>query len=144
MATQDYSLDTYGVAVGVADRVEVSFATQDFRGSLAPLNDLRIKQDIVGLKDSRFDYAILDEAQAIKNAASQSAKAARLIKADHRLALRLLDVAVRERDLDVLVHREVVEQVIALEHEADVRRAECGQLVRRHRAQVLPRDDDFA
>ena len=35
----------------------------------------------------RFDYVILDEAQAIKNAASESAKAARLLQADHRLAL---------------------------------------------------------
>ena len=34
-----------------------------------------------------FDYAILDEAQAIKNANSESAKAARLLQADHRLAL---------------------------------------------------------
>jgi SNF2 family DNA or RNA helicase len=39
------------------------------------------------LKDVRFDYAVLDEAQAIKNASSESAKAARLIQADHRLAL---------------------------------------------------------
>src|SRR5690606_12331250 len=37
--------------------------------------------------DVRFDYAILDEAQAIKNAGSASAKAARLVQADHRLAL---------------------------------------------------------
>jgi SNF2 family DNA or RNA helicase len=35
----------------------------------------------------RFDYVILDEAQAIKNAASESAKAARLLRANHRLAL---------------------------------------------------------
>ena len=46
-----------------------------------------LRRDIVGLKDYSFDYAILDEAQAIKNASSQSAKAARLIRADHRLAL---------------------------------------------------------
>jgi hypothetical protein len=49
VATQDYALDTYGVAVGIADRVELSLATQDFRGSLAPLNGLRNKQDIVGV-----------------------------------------------------------------------------------------------
>ena len=36
---------------------------------------------------STFDYAILDEAQAIKNARTSSAKAARLLTADHRLAL---------------------------------------------------------
>ncbi|HYU26623.1 MAG TPA: DEAD/DEAH box helicase, partial [Thermoanaerobaculia bacterium] len=34
-----------------------------------------------------FDYAILDEAQAIKNASSQAAKAATLLRARHRLAL---------------------------------------------------------
>jgi SNF2 family DNA or RNA helicase len=34
-----------------------------------------------------FDYVILDEAQAIKNADSQSSKATRLLKARHRLAL---------------------------------------------------------
>jgi superfamily II DNA or RNA helicase len=34
-----------------------------------------------------FDYVVLDEAQAIKNAQSETAKAARLLKADHRLAL---------------------------------------------------------
>ena len=46
-----------------------------------------LRRDIVNLKDYEFDYAILDEAQAIKNASSQSAKAARLIHAEHRLAL---------------------------------------------------------
>ena len=39
------------------------------------------------MKEIAFDYAILDEAQAIKNARTSSAKAARLLKADHRLAL---------------------------------------------------------
>src|SRR6185369_12669717 len=33
------------------------------------------------------DYAILDEAQAIKNAQTESAKAVRLLKSGHRLAL---------------------------------------------------------
>ena len=46
-----------------------------------------LRRDIVKLKDHRFDYAILDESQAIKNAASQVAKASRLLQADHRLAL---------------------------------------------------------
>jgi hypothetical protein len=48
--TQDYSLGSYGVAIGIADRLEISLARQDFKGSLAPLNQLRIKQDILGLK----------------------------------------------------------------------------------------------
>ena len=46
-----------------------------------------LRRDIVKLKDVRFDYAILDEAQAIKNAQSQRAKACRLLQADHRLAM---------------------------------------------------------
>jgi superfamily II DNA or RNA helicase len=46
-----------------------------------------LRNDVVDLKEVRFDYVILDEAQAIKNADSASAKAARLLQADHRLAL---------------------------------------------------------
>jgi len=46
-----------------------------------------LRRDMSYFKDIRFDYAILDEAQAIKNASSESAKAARLVQADHRLAL---------------------------------------------------------
>lgn len=44
-------------------------------------------KDVLKLKEITFDYVILDEAQAIKNSASQSAKASRLLSADHRLAL---------------------------------------------------------
>ncbi len=46
-----------------------------------------LRRDIAWLKDVPFDYAILDEAQAVKNAASQTWKAVRLLRADHRLAL---------------------------------------------------------
>jgi SNF2 family DNA or RNA helicase len=46
-----------------------------------------LRRDVGELKAVRFDYAILDEAQAIKNARTGSAKAARLLQADHRLAL---------------------------------------------------------
>jgi truncated hemoglobin YjbI len=48
--TQDYRMDAYGMAVGIADRVEISLARQDFQGELAPLDQLRIKQDIFGVK----------------------------------------------------------------------------------------------
>jgi hypothetical protein len=48
--TQDYKLGSYGVAVGIADRLELSLANQEFKGSLAPLDQLDIKQDILGLK----------------------------------------------------------------------------------------------
>jgi superfamily II DNA or RNA helicase len=46
-----------------------------------------LRRDAALLTEVRFDYAILDEAQAIKNASTASAKAARLLQADHRLAL---------------------------------------------------------
>ena len=44
-------------------------------------------RDAAALQAVDFDYAILDEAQAIKNARTDAAKAARLLRADHRLAL---------------------------------------------------------
>ncbi len=43
--------------------------------------------DVERLKEIEFDYAILDEAQAIKNPSAQATKAVRLIRADHRLAM---------------------------------------------------------
>ena len=46
-----------------------------------------LRRDILHLKDFRFDYVVLDEAQAIKNDRSQVAKAARLLQADYRVAL---------------------------------------------------------
>jgi superfamily II DNA or RNA helicase len=46
-----------------------------------------LRRDAATLHGIEFDYAILDEAQAIKNAATASAKAARLLRARHRLAL---------------------------------------------------------
>lgn len=46
-----------------------------------------LRRDAAQLKDVEFDYVILDEAQAIKNASTASAKAARLLKSRHRLAL---------------------------------------------------------
>jgi len=46
-----------------------------------------LRKDAVFMKDVDFDYVVLDEAQAVKNAASESAKAARLLNGRHRLAL---------------------------------------------------------
>ncbi len=65
------------------DRSGASFA--DYDAILTTYGTLR--RDIPELKDVRFDYCILDESQAIKNANTASAKAARLVQADHRLAL---------------------------------------------------------
>jgi superfamily II DNA or RNA helicase len=46
-----------------------------------------LRRDAGRLSAIEFDYLILDEAQAIKNPASESAKAARRLKGRHRLAL---------------------------------------------------------
>jgi superfamily II DNA or RNA helicase len=46
-----------------------------------------LRRDAAVLSTTPFDYVVLDEAQAIKNAASVSAKTTRLLQARHRLAL---------------------------------------------------------
>ncbi|HJW94001.1 MAG TPA: DEAD/DEAH box helicase [Thermoanaerobaculia bacterium] len=46
-----------------------------------------MRLDIAHFAEVEFEYAILDEAQAIKNATSQVAKASRQLNARHRLAL---------------------------------------------------------
>ena len=61
VSVQDYSLDTRGVGIGIADRVELSFATQEFSGSLAPLDALRIRQDIAGIKVKLVGDAVYDQ-----------------------------------------------------------------------------------
>lgn len=62
--TQDYRLGEAGVALGIRDRVELSFARQNFdtRDNLAPLglSGLRLKQDIVGVKVRLAGDAVLD------------------------------------------------------------------------------------
>ena len=63
--TQDYSLDSAGVAVGFADRVELSLAQQHFRGSQAPLNRLSIRQDILGVKVKIAGDAVYDQDRAM-------------------------------------------------------------------------------
>jgi hypothetical protein len=46
-----------------------------------------LRRDVVDLRKIDFDYVVLDEAQAIKNAATESAKAVRLLRGANRLAL---------------------------------------------------------
>jgi len=61
VGTRDYALRSRGVALGLADRVELSVATQEFTGSLAPLDKLSLRQDIVGLKVRIAGDAVLDQ-----------------------------------------------------------------------------------
>jgi hypothetical protein len=46
-----------------------------------------LRRDALLFKDVEFDYCILDESQAVKNAGTESAKAVRLLRGNHRLAL---------------------------------------------------------
>ncbi len=46
-----------------------------------------LRRDVAALGNVAFDYVILDEAQAIKNARTVSAKSVRLLQGDHRLAM---------------------------------------------------------
>jgi superfamily II DNA or RNA helicase len=46
-----------------------------------------LRRDVLLFREVAFDYVVLDEAQAIKNHGTEAAKAARLLKADNRLAL---------------------------------------------------------
>jgi superfamily II DNA or RNA helicase len=66
-------------------RLEESGSLDDWDLILTTYGTLR--RDIVRHRETEFDYVVLDEAQSIKNAGSQAAKACRLLKARHRLAL---------------------------------------------------------
>lgn len=65
LRTQDYSLDSVGVALGLADRIEVSLAQQHLKGSVAPLDRLSLKQDILGLKVKVAGDAVYDQDRAL-------------------------------------------------------------------------------
>jgi superfamily II DNA or RNA helicase len=58
-----------------------------------------LRRDAPLLAEMEFDYVILDEAQAIKNAATETAKASRLLSARHRLAMSGTPVENRIADL---------------------------------------------
>lgn len=59
--TQDYAIDSGGVAIGMADRFEVTLASQTLRGSKEPLAQLAIRQDVVGLKLKLSGDAVVDQ-----------------------------------------------------------------------------------
>src|SRR6185295_18524982 len=51
-----------------------------------------LRRDAEALAAVPFDYVVLDESQAIKNAASVSAKTTRILNARHRLALSVTPI----------------------------------------------------
>jgi len=58
-----------------------------------------LRRDAPLLAELEFDYVILDEAQAIKNSTTETAKASRLLRAKHRLAMSGTPVENRIADL---------------------------------------------
>jgi SNF2 family DNA or RNA helicase len=80
-------------------------ADRSREGAALPAHDLMIttygtlRRDAVWLREVEFDYVVLDEAQAIKNAATESAKAARLLRARHRIAMSGTPIENRLADL---------------------------------------------
>jgi superfamily II DNA or RNA helicase len=71
-------LDFTGIARGRIDLSECDLVLTTY-GTL--------RRDAVQFAEQTFDYLILDEAQAIKNARTESAKAVRLLRGNHRLAM---------------------------------------------------------
>lgn len=65
------------------DRTGASFKDHDL--VLTTYGTLR--NDAAVFAETRFDTCVLDESQAAKNAATETAKAVRVVRADHRLAL---------------------------------------------------------
>lgn len=66
LKTQDYSLATYGVAVGIANRLEISMARQTFDTldvgpKLGLPSGFKFNQDIFGLKVRVIGDAVLDQ-----------------------------------------------------------------------------------
>lgn len=59
--SDDYSLGVAGAAFGWRDRVEISYARQDFRGIAGALNRTRIEQDVFGAKLRLAGDAVYDQ-----------------------------------------------------------------------------------
>lgn len=55
---RDFRLQSYGVAVGLLDRVEASFTIDRFQATSAPLDGLTVQQKVFGLKAVLFGDAV--------------------------------------------------------------------------------------
>jgi len=78
----------FAPALQVLDYTGVTRASSDLmKWDLILTTYGTLRRDAVRLKDVEFDYIVLDEAQAIKNASSEGAKAVRLLRGNHRLAV---------------------------------------------------------
>jgi hypothetical protein len=68
-----------------SERIKGSAHFEDYDLILTTYGTLR--RDVIHFDEVEFNFVILDEAQAIKNAGTETAKAARLLKGQQRLAL---------------------------------------------------------
>ncbi len=84
-----------------ATRHDASFDTEGVDVALVTYGTLR--RDAVHLAEVAFDYVILDEAQAIKNQGTATAKACRVLQASHRLAMTGTPVENRLEELWSLI-----------------------------------------
>ncbi|MEK6701562.1 MAG: DEAD/DEAH box helicase, partial [Planctomycetota bacterium] len=121
------------------------------RGDLVLTTYATMRMDIEVLREIEFGCVVLDEAQTIKNATSQAAKAARLLKATRRLALTGTPVENRLEDLwsifeflnpGMLGSMPAFQQAAKSDKDADgmvmLRRALRPFLLRRTKATVAP------
>jgi Protein of unknown function (DUF3034) len=58
---RDFRLSSYGVAFGVADRIEASVASDTFTAALAPIDGLTVEQRVYGLKVRLTGDALYDQ-----------------------------------------------------------------------------------
>ncbi|HEX5434289.1 MAG TPA: SNF2-related protein, partial [Candidatus Angelobacter sp.] len=78
----------FAPALRVLDYTGIARSRSEFSGYDVVLTTYgTVRRDAVRLKDTEFDYVVLDEAQAVKNAGTDSSKAVRLLRARRRLAL---------------------------------------------------------
>lgn len=61
LRTSDYGVQSQGIAIGFADRFELSINTIRLKGHLAPLDHLDVKLDIVGIKLKLAGDAVYDQ-----------------------------------------------------------------------------------
>ncbi len=81
-------IERFTPRVRVLDYTGIARGTIDFSACDLILTTYgTLRRDAVQFSEQTFDYIILDEAQAIKNARTESAKAVRLLRGNHRLAM---------------------------------------------------------
>ena len=58
---RDYELNTYGVGIGLFDRIELTAARQDFEATDTALDGVSVSQDVFGLKVRVFGDAVYNQ-----------------------------------------------------------------------------------